>query len=277
MLKNIVTIEWVNGQLGSNDLRIIDCRFNLAEPKRGLNEYLENHLPGSIYFDLNVDLSSEVQEHGGRHPLPDIETFIQKIEAAGISSSTTVVAYDDQGGAFASRLWWLLRFIGHSRVFVLDEGYSTWVNQGLPITKEVPIFQKGSYTPVIQNQMVATVEDVKRSIENHTSQLIDSREEIRFLGVEEPIDKKAGHIPGAINLFWKDVLNSSKWKNRNELEAHFSTICKDKEVIVYCGSGVTACPNVLALNEIAFNNVKLYAGSWSDWISYSENQITVGN
>ncbi|MFC4322733.1 sulfurtransferase [Litchfieldia salsa] len=273
MFKNVVSIEWLKEQLGFEDLRIIDCRFDLANPTKGLDEYIESHLPGSLYFNLDVDLSSEVQKHGGRHPLPEIENFVKKIEAAGISPSTKVVVYDNQGGGIASRLWWLLRFIGHTRVFVLEGGYSSWVREGYPITKDVPIFQKVSYSPVIQHQMIATIDDVKRNIKDQTSFLIDSREELRYLGIEEPIDNTAGHIPGALNFFWKDVLEGSKYKGKNELEAKFSSLNKESEVIVYCGSGVTACPNILMLNELDFDNVKLYAGSWSDWISYPDNPI----
>ncbi|MBD8068154.1 sulfurtransferase [Bacillus sp. PS06] len=273
MVGNIVSLQWLQDQLGSNHVRIIDCRFNLADPTMGFNDYLDGHLPESIYFDLNKDMSSEISEHGGRHPLPNVEEFTEKLAAAGISSSTTVVAYDDQGGAFASRLWWLLKFVGHEKVFVLDEGYSAWINKGLPVTKEIPFFEKSVYVPNLQEQMIATLADVQDSIKTKQSQLIDSREEIRYRGIEEPIDKIAGHIPGATNFFWKEVLNGAKWKNKVELETHFSTIGKDKEVIVYCGSGVTACPNVLALNELNYRNVKLYPGSWSDWITYPENMI----
>ncbi|WP_078546228.1 sulfurtransferase [Litchfieldia alkalitelluris] len=273
MSENIVSVSWLNENISSENIKVIDCRFHLTDPVQGFNDYLEGHIPGALYFDLNKDLSSEVKEHGGRHPLPNIQDFSEKLGAAGITFETTVIAYDDQAGAFASRLWWLLRFIGHKKVFVLDEGYSAWINSGLPITKEIPQFQKLEYIPNQQQHFVANVEDVKQSIQQNKGYIIDSREAIRYKGIEEPIDNKAGHIPGAINHFWKDVLDNQKWKNKQQLEDLFTDLDKDKEVVVYCGSGVTACPNVLALNELGFKNVQLYPGSWSDWITYPENPI----
>lgn len=273
MFKNIVGISWLRENLSNEDVRIVDCRFHLGEPKKGLEDYLNGHIQGAIYFDLNLDLSSPVSVHGGRHPLPNLDEFTDKLSVAGIQSTTTVVAYDDQGGPFASRLWWLLRYLGHGKVCVLDGGYSAWLNENLPISKDIPTMVAKTFEPNIQHSMVVNVDDMKERVEAKSSQIIDSREENRYLGLEEPIDKKAGHIPGAVNMFWKGVLNGNLMKEPQALKDHYSTLSQDEEIIVYCGSGVTACPNVLALEELDYKNVKLYVGSWSDWISYPTNPI----
>lgn len=274
-MKHIIDTDWLLPRLNDSDIRIIDCRFQLGNPSFGLNEYMKEHIQGAIFYDLEKDLSGPVMEHGGRHPLPSIDEFVEKLEATGINESVTVVAYDDQGGAFASRLWWLLSYLGHRKVYILDGGYSSWKEKGYPVSSDVPTFNRSNFSPKISDSMVVDVNDVKKAIETKSAILIDSREKNRFLGIEEPIDKIAGHIPGAVNSFWKDGLNEQgKWKASNEQTSRFSSIVGvDEEVIVYCGSGITACPNILTLSEAGFENVKLYSGSWSDWISYPENPI----
>lgn len=274
MFKHIVNVNWLSNHLEDDNVRIVDCRFSLMNPLEGLNLYVKEHISGALYFDLEKDLSAPVQAHGGRHPLPPIDEFINKLESAGIDKATTVVAYDDQGGMFASRFWWLLQFVGHEKTFILDGGFTEWKKQGLPVNGEIPLFDKKILKPDLQYHMLATVSDVHSSQNDENIELVDSREEMRYLGIEEPIDKKAGHIPKAVNRFWKDCLDENgAWKKKELLIKHFSPLHKEKEIIVYCGSGVSACPNIISLSEAGYKNVKLYVGSWSDWISYPDNKI----
>lgn len=274
MHANIVSLEWLQEHLQDHRVKIVDCRFVLGNPTAGIEAYQEGHIPGAVYMDLEEDLSGPKQAHGGRHPLPDWEIFAKKLGQAGIDEQMTIVAYDDQGGAMASRLWWMLKYLGHEKVWILNEGYSQWVKQGYPVTTDIPAPQPGTYQPQIQEHLLMDMEGVKGRKEGVV--LLDSREEKRYLGMEEPIDPVAGHIPGAKNFFWKDSLKEDgTWKSPEELKERFDSFDLNQEFIVYCGSGVTACPNIVALNEAGFKQVKLYAGSWSDWCSYKENPVAV--
>jgi thiosulfate/3-mercaptopyruvate sulfurtransferase len=273
----IVEPVWLLQHLNNSNVVIADCRFTLGQPDLGRLQYEQEHLPGAVYFDLERQLSSVVGEHGGRHPLPDLSAFASVLGAAGIGNQTTVVAYDDQGGAMAARLWWLLRYAGHDQVFVLNGGFSAWKAAGHPVTAEAAELQQTVFVPHSREHMLLQMEDVEARLGNADVTLIDSREEPRYLGITEPIDAKAGHIPGAVNRFWKGALDEQgRWRDAAGQAARFESIPQNQEVVVYCGSGVTACPNVLALEEAGFRNVKLYAGSWSDWISYSDNPIATG-
>lgn len=271
----IIDKEWLLKNLNEQNVRIVDCTFSLADPKKGRQEYENNHIPGACYFDLEVDLSGEVAEHGGRHPLPNIEDFIHKLEHAGIDENTTVVTYDQGEGAFAARFWLLLQYLGHEKVYVLDGGFKGWREGNYPVTSEVPTFKKTTFKPGINHDLLTSMEEVKAVADEQNSNivLIDSREERRYLGLEEPIDKKAGRIPGAINKPWFEGLNAGYYKPAEIQKQRFSDINPDNEIIVYCGSGVTAAPNFLALKVAGFEKVKLYLGSFSDWISYQENKI----
>lgn len=271
----IVDKEWLLKNLHQENVRIVDCSFSLANSEKGRQEYDQNHIPGAIHFDLEKDLSGEVSEHGGRHPLPPIKEFIKKLEHAGIDESTTVIAYDQGEGAFAARFWWMLMYLGHEKVSVLDGGFSGWKEGTYPVTTEVPVFKQTTFKPNINHEVFASMEDVRVIAGGQDSQtiLIDSREERRYLGLEEPIDKKAGRIPRAINKPWFEGLNAGYYKPAEGQKQRFNDINPDKQIIVYCGSGVTAAPNFLALKAAGFEKVKLYLGSFSDWISYQENKI----
>ncbi|MCM3766628.1 sulfurtransferase [Neobacillus niacini] len=274
-MKYVVDKQWLKTHLDDETVIIADCRFSLADSKKGQKEYLAGHLPGAVFFDLEKDLSSPVSEHGGRHPLPDHDEFITKLEAAGIDETKTVVAYDGGEGAFAARFWWLLHYLGHEKVFVLNGGFTQWTASGFPITTEVPSYQKTEFTISLKPDIVASVDEVKQAAlrQREDVVLIDSREEKRYLGIEEPIDKKAGHIPGAVNKPWMLGLSAGEYRSVSEQKERFSDISLKQEIIVYCGSGVTATPNFLTLKEAGYKNVKLYPGSFSDWISYPENKV----
>ncbi|UCZ51398.1 sulfurtransferase [Bacillus shivajii] len=277
MSTNIVSTDWLNENLNNHDLVIVDCRFHLGNPSRGYEEYKIEHIPGAIYLDLEKDLSAPISTHGGRHPLPDIENMIETFSQSGIHPTKHVIAYDDQGGAMASRLWWMLKFLGHQNVAIINEGFSSWKKKGYETTKDIPKVNLVNFDADVQRDMLVTKDDVKAKIYDRNVIMVDSRSKERYLGEKEEVDPIAGHIPGAVNEDWQNRLSSTGvWKQDEELIQELATLNQaNKEVIVYCGSGVTACVNVLALEEIGKKS-KLYAGSWSDWITYEDTPIAKG-
>ncbi|WP_342432070.1 sulfurtransferase [Neobacillus sp. FSL H8-0543] len=274
-MKFIIDKEWLFNQLHESSIRIVDCRFSLADSEKGNREYGYSHLPGAVFFDLEKDLSGSVGDHGGRHPLPDIDEFVQKLERSGIDETITVVVYDQGDGAFAARFWWMLQYLGHEKVFVLDGGFNSWKEADYPVSTEIPVYEPAEFKININREIIGNVDNVRAVVNGQLAPaiLIDSREERRYLGLEEPIDKKAGRIPGAINKPWIEGLHAGCYKPVEAQKQRFSEIPLDSQLFVYCGSGVTAAPNFLALKEAGFEKVKLYLGSFSDWISYQENKI----
>ncbi|OMP65662.1 sulfurtransferase [Domibacillus epiphyticus] len=262
----IVSTKWLYERLDEKNIIIFDCRFNLANPVEGARLYEKSHIPNAAYAHLDHHLSGQ-KGKGGRHPLPDVQVWKAFLESRGVSNDSIVVAYDDGVSMFAGRLWWLLKYAGHENAFILDGGFTEWTEKGYPVTTERPIRQSTTYQMNIQNEMAATIEDVKEASEKGTSLLIDSRAPERYLGETEPLDRVPGHIPGAINRFFAEGLDGTKWKAAAQQEARFENIQKDEPVIVYCGSGVSATPNIIALKMAGFQNVKLYPGSYSEWSS----------
>ncbi|WP_088051156.1 sulfurtransferase [Virgibacillus dakarensis] len=272
----LVSSEWLARRLKDQpeNTAIIDVRFSLADPEAGRTAYEKSHIPGAVYLDLNKDLSGPVQTHGGNHPLPDINNFAEKMGEIGIDNETTVVIYDQDNDMFSARLWWLLHYAGHGHVYILDGGLASWMRQGHVTTNKIPVPEVKQFKPSVRANKVVHIDGVKERLKNGSAVLLDSRAKDRYLGKTEPLYAKAGHIPGAKNYFWKDVLDENGlWKNDKELASHFKALSKDDEIIVSCGSGVSACPNVLALKMAGYENVKLYPGSFSDWISYEENEV----
>jgi thiosulfate/3-mercaptopyruvate sulfurtransferase len=266
----LVSCSWLASHLGEADIAIADCRFSLMEPDAGRQTYASGHIPGACYLDLNRDLSSPLKTHGGRHPLPDPKSFSQTLSTLGvISGRTFVVAYDDSRFAFASRLWWLLRYFGHDRVAVLDGGFQAWKAAGLPVTDEIPSTRSGHFDPQVRSPLAVTIDDVKARSQMPGVVLVDAREGDRYRGEREPIDPIAGHIPGAVNVFWKDTTDDQGMAQPpGVLRSQWQPYADADEIIVYCGSGVTACVNLLALELAGITTGKLYPGSWSDWCSY---------
>lgn len=267
---SVVSPQWLAEHLNDPQVVIVDCRFSLNEPALGQQQYNTNHIPGAFYLDLNQDLASEVKKHGGRHPLPDALELANKLAAIGMTSQETfVVIYDDSRFAFASRLWWLLRYLGHEKVALLDGGYSGWVAAGYAVTPEVPVAKAASFIPQIQTEKVVDIEYVKNHKDLAGVVLVDSREAERYRGEREPIDPIAGSIPGAVNYPWQQVTDTQgKVKSEAEQKSRWTDINGADEIIVYCGSGVTACVNLLSLELAGITGAKLYVGSWSDWCSY---------
>lgn len=250
---------------------IIDCRFALADPQAGENQYRDAHIPGAFYLHLDRDLSGPKGWSGGRHPLPDVDGLAQKLAAIGINSTppTRVVVYDDSRLGFAARAWWLLRYLGHDQVQVLDGGFAAWCEAGLPVTNTLPVARLARFEPRLRADRVVDIEAV-RSLQNSAAvALIDAREARRYWGLEEPIDPIAGHIPGAQNFPWQQVCDARGLLLEDAAQRQrWRDVGAAKNIVVYCGSGVTACANILSLAQIGRDDVKLYAGSWSDWCSH---------
>lgn len=258
-------------------LRIVDVRASLSDPQAGRRLYREGHLPGARHLSLDDDLAGPVHEHGGRHPLPDLERFAATLEALGVGDAHEVVAYDDAGGMFAARLWWLLRYGGFERVRVLDGGLSAWTAAGLPLTQELPDHPPATMTLTARPGLVVSMDEVKAALADPNLRLFDARAPERYRGEVEPLDKKAGHIPGALNKPFAENLEGGHFKPPEALRARFAEAETADEVILYCGSGVSAAHNVLALEEAGITGAKLYVGSWSDWSSYGENPVATGD
>ena len=255
--------------LASPDVVIVDCRFSLMDPDAGKNAFGAGHIPGAHYMDLNRDLSSPVQTHGGRHPLPDARKFIETLARYGIGPDTAVVAYDDSRFAFASRLWWLMRSLGYQSPRLLNGGYRAWLAAGGP--EEVCGRMELEAIEAATGYEFSGYCDIDglRQLQAAGATLVDSRESRRYQGLEEPIDPVAGHIPGAFNHPWQGVTDEAGLlADEASLRAHWGDMLEAEQLVVYCGSGVTACVNLFSLAVLGRDDATLYAGSWSDWCSY---------
>lgn len=271
---NAVSTEWLAAHLDDPQVVIVDCRFSLADPQLGQQQYNAGHIPGAWYLHLDQDLSSPVQTHGGRHPLPDWDAFCQRLEQIGIASDSPhglsqVVVYDASRFAFASRLWWMLKYLGHEAVAVLDGGWNAWQQGGYAVSTEAPKPRSGQFIPRPQPDWIVDIDSVRRRKDEPGVWLIDSREPARYRGEVEPIDPIAGHIPGASNQCWQEVSTPEGYLLPTADQAQrWDSLAEAEETIVYCGSGVTACVNLLSQAIADKPLAKLYVGGWSDWCSY---------
>lgn len=261
--------------------RIFDCRFDLRNPAFGRQAYADGHLPNAFFLDLEEDLSGPCTGRNGRHPLPDPQLLADKLGALGVSSDTQVVAYDDVGGMFAARLWWLLRWLGHDRVAVLNGGLQAWTSGCHPLTSVQPAAGEARAFPLKrQDAMKVDADYVLSHLHSPEMLLIDARAPDRFRGENETLDPIGGHIPGALNRFFKDNLNADGcFKQLSELQEEFGTLIKGGDahnVVLQCGSGVTACHNLLAMEAVGLDGAKLYAGSWSEWCSDPARPVASG-
>lgn len=276
-MSNIVTVDWLKENLNNDKVVIIDCRFSLMDKEYGKKKYELSHIKGAIRVDVETELSDKVLTHGGRHPLPSIEKLKELFENIGISNDSIVVAYDEGNLSGPSRLWWILKYLGHDEVYVLDGGIKDFEEaHGELTSKPTENIKKGHFEVNLREDMRVDMEYVKKRIDNKKVALVDCRESARYKGEIEPVDKKAGHIPNALNFFWMDIFNTDgeklSIKSREELKNYYKDLNNYDEVIIYCGSGITASPVSLVLNEIGID-YKFYTGSFSDWISYDENPI----
>ncbi len=249
---------------------IFDCRHDLAKPDSGAEEYAASHIPGARFLHLDRDLSAPPTGHNGRHPLPDAEALMRRLGAAGVDSGKQVVAYDAKFGVYASRLWWLLRWLGHDNVAVLDGGYAKWTKEARPVTDAAP---QAAHAHFGGQPRAATVnaDDVLRSLGQPGRVLIDARSPDRFRGENETLDPLGGRIPGSANRFYRDNLDPGGcFKPAAELGQAFSPLLgalPPAAVVHSCGSGVSACHNLLAMEIAGLSGSRLYPGSWSEWCS----------
>jgi len=249
---------------------IFDCRFSLADIAEGEARYRESHIPGAHYLHLERDMSGPVLPHGGRHPLPSPAVFADRLATFGVSPETEVIAYDDHRFAYVARLWWMMKSLGYRPPLILNGGYRAWLSLGAVAEAIVPMpthCQPGEQAVLAFHQHC----DISglRAAQKTGCTLVDSREERRYQGLEEPIDPVAGHIPAAVNRPWQGVTNSDgMFRPEEEQRSHWGGLLGDGQLVVYCGSGVTACVNLFSLASLGRGDAVLYAGSWSDWCSY---------
>jgi thiosulfate/3-mercaptopyruvate sulfurtransferase len=281
VMNPLTSAAWLLEHHLDRDVRLVDARFLLGQPNAGREAYDAGHIPGAIFLDLERDLSSPKRSdgRGGRHPLPDPNVLASRLSELGIGNEHSVIAYDDPSsgqGFYAAHLWWLLRYLGHDRVSVLDGGLPAWIAAGGNLEEDLPFYGRASFTPRVRPDMLVNAEDVAARASGAI--LIDSRAAPRYRGEVEPIDAKAGHIPGAINLDWSAGLEpDGRFKSSNAQAQRFTMLENAEEILVYCGSGVSACGNLLALEVAGIAGAKLYAGSWSDWIAQPDAPIVLGS
>jgi len=261
---------------------VVDCRHDLMNLAAGRDGYAIGHLPGAVFADIETQLSGAKRgEDGvfrGRHPLPEKEALAETLRSWGVNADSQVVAYDAHGGMFAARLWWLLRWLGHEKVAVLDGGMAAWQALGQPLTNEVPVKPAGNIAVRAPFVPTVTVAEVLANIEQGGRTVIDARAADRFRGENETIDPVGGHIPGAKNRFFKDNLRADgRFKSADELRADFAALVDDpRQAIMQCGSGVTACHNLLALEVAGMPGAALYPGSWSEWVADGSRPVATG-
>ena len=256
---------------GSADCRVIDCRFDLLQPEKGYTEYLGGHIPGALHADLDQDLAGPVTGDSGRHPLPDTNVFKATLQGWGISPGTQVVVYDYASGALAARLWWMLRWFGHSQVAVLNGGLKAWLAGDGTLATDVPEYPESTFPEAPDSSCVITTDEVYSMLgKGNDMRLVDARDRARFTGQTEPIDPVAGHVPGAINLPFSENLNADgTWKSRQELRQAWAGLLGSDTpppFSVMCGSGVTACHLVLSAALAGLEEPRVYIGSWSEWV-----------
>ncbi len=268
-------------RIGQRHLRVVDLRHDLMKPGAGRAAWQSGHIPGAVHLDLDVDLSGPKTGRNGRHPLPDPLEFAQVLGAAGIGDADHVVVYDDAGGAFAARLWWMLRWLGHDAVSVLDGGWQAWTGAGLPVTTEAPRPLGTVYTPRAPRPWTVNADAVASGLADGSLMVVDARAPERFRGEVEPIDPVGGHIPGAQNRFMRTNLDEGgRFKSADALRAEFEALLAGRpasQLVCQCGSGVTACHNLLAMAHAGIEGARLYPGSWSEWCSDPARPVAKGD
>ncbi|PKM12357.1 MAG: sulfurtransferase [Gammaproteobacteria bacterium HGW-Gammaproteobacteria-3] len=266
----ILSAETLARHLNDSDWVIFDCRFDLADTEAGAKAYRFGHIANARYAHLDRDLSSAVNDFSGRHPLPDFKLLSQKLGRWGVDNASQVIVYDDAGGAIAGRMWWLLRCLGHSRVAVLDGGIRQWLQQGYPVTTTLPTPKAAAFRAYLDKSFWLDALAVQNGLARNTLKLVDARTPVRYRGEQEPVDPVAGRVPGALNRAFQCNLDlTGQFKSAELLRGEFSSLLGTTEpqrIAHMCGSGVTACHNVLAMEIAGLKGSRLYAGSWSEWI-----------
>lgn len=278
MYTTIVSTTVLAENLDNSRWVVIDCRFRLNDPEFGRRAYAAQHIPGAFYAHLDQDLSGQViKGKTGRHPLPDPNAFARTCASWGIGPGVQVVGYDDMGGAMAARVWWLLRWLGHPSVAVLDGGIVQWEAEGRPLVKALPEARAGEFVPRENDTLAVNTSEVERLSSDPATVIVDSRAAERYSGEFEPIDPVAGHIPGAVNLpHFLHVGADGRFLPREVIRENLLQVLEGRDAeqsIFYCGSGVTAAHNLLAMEYAGLHGAKLYPGSWSEWITNPERPV----
>ena len=284
--QTLIDAASLRGLLGGAGVAVVDCRFDLQDPEAGRQAYLRGHIPGARYADLNKDLSAPVSLSSGRHPLPAPQEFAAKLDQWGIGLGTQVIAYDESNGSFAARVWWMLRWLGHTSAAVLDGGLKSWIAQGgaLVSGEETALGAENRplrrFAPRVDGAAVLNAAEVAALLRDPQRLLVDARAAERYSGAIEPIDAAAGHIAGAVNHpFTQNLDADGRFLPAAELRRRWQERLAGREprnVAAMCGSGVTACHNLLSLEIAGLSGAKLYAGSWSEWIRDPTRAIARG-
>jgi len=283
MYTTLIDAATLSQHLADDNWVILDCRHDLMNPAYGRDAFAAGHIQNAQFAGIDNDLSGAKQgadgEFRGRHPLPDRAALIETLRRFGINDGTQVVAYDAHGGMYAARLWWLLRWIGHEAVAVLDGGLAAWEAAGLPLVTPVAARAAGSITERKTLTQTVSVADVVANLATQARTVVDARANDRFRGENETIDPVGGHIPGAKNRFFKDNLQADgRFKPAEQLKQDFAPLFEAPEkAIMQCGSGVTACHNLLAMEIAGLSGAALYPGSWSEWCASPTRPIATGN
>lgn len=278
--KTLVSTEQLAAHIDSPDWVVFDCRFTLTDPQAGRRAYAAGHIPGARYAHLDDDLSSPITASSGRHPLPDPEQLAAKLGAWGVGPDTQVVVYDDSFGSMAVRMWWLLRWLGHDAVALLDGGIPKWHREKRPLSEELPAISATTFTARPAREVWVDAAEVEAARHDRARLILDARPEMRFTGEIEPLDKVAGHIPCSCNWSFEENLDmGGTYLPLDELREAYEKLLAGRDpasVIHTCGSGVTACHNILAMEAAGFAGSKLYPGSWSEWIRDPARPVETG-
>jgi thiosulfate/3-mercaptopyruvate sulfurtransferase len=269
MHTTLISTDLLAEHLNDSSWLIADCRYNLKDEQWGAAQYAAGHIPGAVFVNLAHDLAGPRTGSNGRHPLPSLDAMAATFARLGIGDQMQVVAYDQDAGPFASRLWWMLRYLGHDAVAVLDGGFAKWTREGRPVRGGEETRLPAAFTPRLRREMRLTVDDVIAHLADSSVLLIDARSPERFAGQPDPLDNVYGHIPGARNRPYRsNISGEGTMRPAHELKADFERVLGDHsatEAVMYCGSGVTACHNLLAMEHAGLRGAKLFAGSWSEW------------
>ncbi|MBM3776706.1 MAG: sulfurtransferase [Acidimicrobiia bacterium] len=276
----LVSTETLAVRLDDPRWVVVDTRYVLKDELAGAAMYRTSHVPGAVYASLSHDLAGPRTGTNGRHPLPAPSVLAATFGRLGIGPGTQVVCYDADSGMFAARLWWMLRYMGHDSVAVLDGGFAKWGREGRPTRSGDERRAATAFTARVNAGMVASLDEVRASLDDGVTRLVDARSAERFEGVHEPLDRTPGHIPGAVNYHYQRNVNADGTflpveELRNQLNDALAGTSPDR-VTMYCGSGVTACQNLLAMQHAGLAGAKLYVGSWSEWSAYPERPVEQG-
>jgi len=276
----LVTPTELRAAIERGEARAVDCRFDLMDPAGGRSLWAGSHIPGAPYADLDQDLAGPARRGGGRHPLPEPVDFAAKLERWGIAPDMLVVAYDNMGGAIAARLWWMLKWMGHERAGLLDGGMQAWEAAKLPLERKAPVIEPTEYPAGGHCRPVVDLARVERAAATGELRILDARDAARYQGLSEPIDAQAGHVPGAVNAFFRDNLGADgRFLPPGELRALYLERLDGVEpgqACVMCGSGVTACHDLFAMERAGLPGAALYPGSWSEWSQSGSRPVARG-